>query len=850
LSDTGHDFWLINRPAAIFLQPYRIIENQHSKPLDPMISKTNCFIGLLLSSSTFLYALPPGTVSKHIKIDQFGYLPNSKKIAVIVDPQTGYNAAESFSPGTGANQYQVRRWTDDAVVYSGTLTAWKAGATHAQSGDKGWWFDFSSVTAIGSYYIYDVANNKGSYRFEINNTVYGEVLKQAARMYFYQRVNFAKQPPYVEAKWSDAAAFERSNQDRAARSRYDKSNAATARDVHGGWFDAGDFNKYVTFSLGPLCNLLETYRMHPIYFADNYNIPESGNGIADILDEMKWEIDWLTRMQDASGTNGLFLKVGVDNYNGSTPPSTDANPRYYVPECTSSTLTGAAVFALASTVYKSIGVPSMTNYGSALLTRAVNAWNRAKVTTSNFNTFQTTCDDQDIKSGDADQGVDEQKEMVVTAAAYLFEATSSNEYKNCFDTMYTKARPYAYNWWGPYFSAVQRALLRYTVLPGATASVVTNIRNVKSGQNYIASIDDYNNQADLYRASMPDAQYHWNSHEVKANAGLDNLDFASFNINTANKALYKQLGENYLHWFHGVNPMGKVMLTNMYAYGGDSCVNEFYHGWFNDGTVWDNVLTSTYGPPPGYVPGGPNKDFSIPGISPPGGQPPQKAYKEWNTGWNGTANENSWEITEAGIYTQAAYISLLVRVIANGVVSLPLHILSLSANRENNGIVVNWKIISSDETGKFEVQRSFDGATFISVETIIPHEGQETYSITDHDQQADKSTVYYRVKETDVQGQVFYSSIVALPIKAGKRAATLYPNPAFNTVTLTGYTAANEQITINLFDASGKLLRREKWQQPVGNYSKIVKIDGLATGVYSIQLGGYGAKEELKFFKQ
>jgi len=59
---------------------------------------------MLLSISSFSFAIPPGTTSKHIKIDQFGYLPNSRKIAVIVDPQVGYNAAESFSPGTGANQ--------------------------------------------------------------------------------------------------------------------------------------------------------------------------------------------------------------------------------------------------------------------------------------------------------------------------------------------------------------------------------------------------------------------------------------------------------------------------------------------------------------------------------------------------------------------------------------------------------------------------------------------------------------------------------------------------------------------------------------------------------------------------
>jgi hypothetical protein len=650
------------------------------EPIDKtnrMKTKIICMIALLLSNSLFLYAFPSVTITKHIKIDQFGYLPNSKKFAVIVDPRTGYNAAESFSPGTGTNQYQVRRWADNVVVFSGTLASWKSGTTHSQSGDKGWWFNFSSVTTPGSYYIFDVARNVGSYRFEIANTVYDELIRQAARMYFYQRVNFAKQSPFTDPKWADAASFEGTNQDRFARSRWDKSNPATARDVHGGWFDAGDYNKYTTFAMGPLCNLLETYRMHPLYFADNYNIPESGNGIADILDEMKWEIDWLIRMQDATGTNGLFLKVGADNYNAVSPPGNDANPRYYVPECTSSTLSGAAVFALASIVYKSLNIPAMTTYGNDLQTRAINAWNRAKVTTTNFKTFQTSCDDQDIKAGDADQDADAQREMIVTAASYLFEITGSAEYRNAFDSLYTKTRPYSYGWWGPYYGPVQRALLRYTILPGATTSVVNNIRTSKSGQNGVASLNDHNNKTDLYRAYMPNDQYHWNSHEVKANCGLDNFDFATFNINTTQSALYKEVGENYLHWFHGVNPMGKVMLSNMYAYGGDSCVNEFYHSWFGDGTIWDNVFTSPNGPPPGYIPGGPNKDFSIPSMSPPGGQPPMKSYKEWNTGWNGTINENSYEITEPGIYTQAAYISLLVRVIANGTSNVP------SANRKN-----------------------------------------------------------------------------------------------------------------------------------------------------------------------
>ncbi len=801
-----------------------------------------CCLGQMASS------LPPAVYSKHIKIDQFGYLPNSRKVAVIADPQNGYNASESFSPGTGVNQYQVRRWADDAVVYTGSLTAWNSGATHAQSGDKGWWFDFSALTTTGSYYVYDVARNVGSYRFEIGPQVYNTLLKMAARMYFYQRVNQAKQTPYVDTKWSDAASFERSNQDRAARSRWDKSNPATARDVSGGWYDAGDYNKYVTFAMGPVCNLLETYRMHPSYFADDYNIPESGNGIADILDEVKWEMDFLKRMQDATGTNGLFLKVGADNYNSASPPSTDTNPRYYVPECTSSTLTGAVVFALGSTVYKSLGNPSMTSYGNDLLIRAVNAWNRARITTSNFNNFETACDDQNIVAGDADQGADEQKEMVVSAAAYLFEATGQAEYKNCFDTMYTKARPYAYWWWGPYFPVVQRALLRYTQLPGASATVSNNIRNVKSGQNGVLGIDDYNSQLDLYRSSMPDAQYHWNSHEVKANAGINNLDFVTFNINSAQAPLYREVAESYLHWFHGINPMGKVMLTNMYAYGGDSCVNEFYHSWFNNGTIWDNVFTSPNGPAPGYLIGGPNKDFSIPGISPPGGQPPQKSYREWNTGWNGTANENSWEITEAGIYTQAAYISLLVRVMANnGASILPLHITAIKAQRKPGFVEVSW-VTNGENTSHFEVERSADALHFEKIGSAAAISRKQQYLF--QDSQADPATGwYYRIREINPDGQSFYSEIVQVGPQKPSYQLTVYPNPASDRLTISGEMKREGYFSLKIVAANGQVVQSSEGIQQKGGFQKTLSVERLSPGHYWIVFHTNDTTQKLSFVK-
>ena len=613
--------------------------------------------GLLTFGPSTTLAAPTTTVP-YLKVDQFGYLSNMGKVAIVVDPQAGYNAAEAFTPGTGANQYQVRRWADDVPVLSGTLTPWKAGATHAQSGDRGWHFDFSALTTTGAYYVYDTVNKVGSGRFEIGPNVYDAVLKQAVRTYYYQRLNTPKALPYAEAKWTDAAAFEGKNQDRYATSRWAKGDAATARDLSGGWMDAGDTNKYTTFAQPAVLQLLDAYRMNPRVFGDNFGIPESGNGLPDLLDEVKWELEFLKRMQNATGTGGLFLKVGVDGTaRDVTPLSLDTSPRYYLPECTSSTLAGSAMFAAASVVYK--GIASQAAYGADLLTRAEAAWNRAKTTTANFTTFQTQCDDLDIRAGDADVDAGGQIDSALIAAISLYEATGKAEYRSFVEGNYTRAEPYRTSawWWSPYSSTNQVALLRYAGLAGVSATVAADLLGKKSTQDSTLSLNDANAGTDLYRAHISDNEYNWGHNKTRANAANNNLDFIAFNVNPAKAAQYRHLAEQHLHWLHGANPLGLVMLSNMAAYGAESSVNELYHAWFHDGSVWDNARTSAKGPPPGYLTGGPNPNYSgsVAGIT---NQPRQKAYKDWNSSWP----ENSWEISEPGIYYQAAYVQLLARL--------------------------------------------------------------------------------------------------------------------------------------------------------------------------------------------
>lgn len=197
-------------------------------------------------------AAPPGAFTLRIAVDQFGYAPDMTKVAVISDPQLGFNAAESYTPGA---TLEVRTWGSNTVVFSGARVAWNGGSTNAQSGDKAWWFDFSAVTRWGEYYIYDPANDTRSARFRIDHRVYEEVLKQAIRVFYYQRRGAAKSLPYADARWTDGTNFLGPLQDSQCR-LITSPGAGNQKDLRGGWFDAGDYNKYVNWTVNPISDML------------------------------------------------------------------------------------------------------------------------------------------------------------------------------------------------------------------------------------------------------------------------------------------------------------------------------------------------------------------------------------------------------------------------------------------------------------------------------------------------------------------------------------------------------------------------------------------------------------------
>lgn len=630
----------------------------------PFFLRLMLLAGSMLSIHGFLFGQ---SISPYILIDQFGYLPGTQKIAVLKDPMQGYDADEAFEPG---GSYALVNAAGEQV-WTGNPEVWNGGTMDVSSGDRVWHVDFSEVQENGTYYLLDIEQGLRSYAFEIGEAVYGEVLKQAVRTFFYQRAGFPKQPPYADPAWADEASHLGPLQDAEARLYNDRNNAATERDLHGGWYDAGDYNKYTSWTANYIVDMLKAYLENPSAWADNYNLPESGNGIPDLLDEAKWGLDFLLRMQQTDG--GVLSIVSLAH---ASPPSSASGQSLYGPPTTSATQNTASAFAIASVVFRSLGD---TAYAEQLLEAAIRAWDWSE------DHPNVLFYNNDAAHGSAGIGAGQQEEDDYTramgrleAACYLFEASGEAVYRAYFDANYQTAHLFEWTFAYPFETNTQEVLLRYTSIPDASVGVVQAIKDkyrttMGSEHNFTA----YFMNRDPYLAYLKD--YTWGSNGIKAGKGSMFFNLITYQIDPSREQYAYDAALHYIHYLHGVNPNNMAYLSNMYAYGGDRTVNEFYHTWFQDGSArWDRVGTSTYGPAPGFVTGGPNPSYNWDGccpgncgnaannnrctsedITPPKGQPRQKSYKDFNTSWP----INSWSVTENSGGYQMAYIRLLSKFV-------------------------------------------------------------------------------------------------------------------------------------------------------------------------------------------
>ncbi len=592
-------------------------------------------------------------LSPYIVVDQFGYLPSSEKIAIIRSPQKGFDSGKSFTPGAMFGLVDAHEGTK---LLEAAPVAWNGGATDTSSGDKAWWFDFSTVTTKGDYFVLDEGSSVRSAVFSIDPSVYRPVLTQATRMYYYQRDGGAKLAQFAGADWADGIEHP---QDSMCGLYKDGS---APHDLHGGWFDAGDQNRYTNWAASDVIMLLRAYSESPSAFGDDTNIPESGNGVPDILDEIKWDVDWMGRMQQTDGS--VFSIAG---HAGASPPSTDTSPCKYGPANTSAAFSTAAAFAYASIVFHGSAAATKTypGYSDALATMAQKAWSWG-----NANPGVTFYNSQN-GVGAGEQEVDAPGLLLkkVQAAVFLFELTGDATYQTVVDANYTKLMA-AFD---PFHLEPIDAALEYAKIKTATPSVAQAIdggfkANIE-GTNYFGQL---HSNVDPYLAYLQ--AYVWGSNQTKGAQGNMFTDVAAFGLDAAATADATRYASRYVHYFHGVNPLQLVFLSNMGNYGAEKSVTRFFHTWFAHGSQWDAFGVSKYGPPPGYLTGGANPGYTWDAccpnkcswnscgaaqLSPPAGQPNQKSYLDFNDNWP----LDSWSISEPDLAYQAQYVRLVSKFV-------------------------------------------------------------------------------------------------------------------------------------------------------------------------------------------
>lgn len=286
---------------------------------------------LLICISTPLI-MPAQEAANRIRLNQIGFYPDAPKIAVITEDND--------------SEFLIKSATSGEIVFKSKLSA----PHKSEFSPKVTRFaDFSAVTKPGIYKL-NLPGQGDSYSFEIKPKIFCNLTKALIKGFYFQRMSTPLLIAYA-GKWSRAAGHPDNKVIVHPAAASPNRPAGTIISCPRGWYDAGDYNKYIVNSGITMGTLLSLYEDFPACFDTlKINIPESGNGAPDLLNEIVWNLRWMLTMQDPSD-GGVYNKVTNANFDGFVMPSVATTPRYVVPKGTAATLDFAAVMAQAGRIF-------------------------------------------------------------------------------------------------------------------------------------------------------------------------------------------------------------------------------------------------------------------------------------------------------------------------------------------------------------------------------------------------------------------------------------------------------------------------------------------------------------------
>ena len=296
--------------------------------------------------------------SEMIRVNQIGYYPNAPKLAVALNRE--------------ATNFQVTSPDLQKTVYSGTLS----GPHSSSFSDKTtWWADFSEFKTPGEYVIL-IEGVGHSFPFEIQDEVFTPVAEAALKSYYFQRISTGLPEEYA-GKWSRKSGHPDLSVEIHPSAASSERPAGTTIKAPGGWYDAGDYGKYIVNSGISTATLLSAYEDFGAYFDTlKVNIPESSNQVPDLLDETLWNLRWMLAMQDPND-GGVYHKLTTAGFTGMIMPAETSGTRYVIQKSTAATLDFAAVMAQAARIYDDFATyyPGLAD---SCLAASQKAWNWAQ----------------------------------------------------------------------------------------------------------------------------------------------------------------------------------------------------------------------------------------------------------------------------------------------------------------------------------------------------------------------------------------------------------------------------------------------------------------------------------------
>ncbi len=366
-----------------------------------------CFLVIFIASacSFGLVAQTSGIYS--IRVNQVGYLKGEKKLASVVS-----------SGQFGNFEYSILEKSTQKVVSKGTVsnpTFWPPSKEYVFN------IDFSTLDKTGQYTIVTPSAQQD---IIISKKTYAAIGKAAIKYYYFNRASMILVPKYAGV-YARPSGHPETNVLVHASAASDKRPEGTPLQCPKGWYDAGDYNKYIVNSGISTYTLLAAYEHYPDYYAKlALDIPEKGGKIPDLLDEVLWNIDWMLTMQDPND-GGVYHKCTDKEFCGEIMPHQTYAQRYVVQKSTAAALNFAAVMAVGARVFAPFE-KTRPDFSARLQRAAIAAYQWAKA-----HPGQYYMQPDDIKTGGyGDNNVEDE---FLWAAAELLITTKDAQFAKDID---------------------------------------------------------------------------------------------------------------------------------------------------------------------------------------------------------------------------------------------------------------------------------------------------------------------------------------------------------------------------------------------------------------------------------